>query len=85
MRVVQFAKDGAAELNWMWLPTFIGQNHLVLRELGNVWDDKFAGKLEHTEQSLDMLHEFTLDWFQEKFKIEGLRAYLAGISNVTED
>jgi hypothetical protein len=84
MRLVQFAKDGAVELNWMWLPTFIGQNQLVLRELGKAWTEKFKGQLELTEMSLDIIHEFTLDWLQEKFKIPGLRQYLSAIVDVQE-
>jgi len=84
MRLVQVADDGAVELNWMWLPTFIGQNHFILKELEHVWNAKFLGKLEPTEKGLDALHEFTLDWLQEKFKLPGLREYLSAIEKVPQ-
>jgi hypothetical protein len=84
MRLVSFAEDGAVELKWMWLPTFIGQNHPVMANLQQTWKEKFKGKLPMTEASLGILHEFTLDWLQEKFHIKGLREYLAAIANVQE-
>ena len=82
MLTVQLAKDGALELNWMWLPTFIGQNYMVMRELEKVWKEKFAGKLEATEDGLHEIHEFTLGWLCDKFKIEGLGHYLRALSFV---
>ncbi len=84
MLTVQLAADGALELNWMWLPTFIGQNYMVMRELEKVWKEKFAGKLQATEEGLREVHEFTLKWLCEKFKIEGLGAYLRAIENVVQ-
>jgi len=82
MLTVQLAKDGALELNWMWLPTFIGQNYPVMRELEKVWRSQFAGKLKLNEEGLREAHEFTLKWLCDKFKINGLGEYLRAIENV---
>lgn len=85
MRVIQVAKDGAIELSWMWLPTFIGQNYLVLKELGTAWEQKFPQGVQNTAEGLDEMHEFTIQWLCEKFPIEGLEPYLRAITNVQED
>lgn len=84
MLTVQLAKDGALELNWMWLPTFIGQNYPVMRELEKAWKETFTGKLRLNEEGLKEAHEFTIRWLSEKFKINGLGAYLRAIENVVQ-
>lgn len=84
MRVIQVAKDGAIELSWMWLPTFVGQNYLILRELGRVWEAQFPDGVAHTPEGLDEMHEFTINWLCEKFPIPGLYTYLKGIERVEE-
>lgn len=83
MRLVHIAKDGAVELNWMWLPTFIGQNYMVLRELQKVWMEKFRNAPK-TEATLDIIHDFTIGWLFEKFPMPGLDKYLKAIENVRE-
>lgn len=89
MLVVQMAKDnsGALELNWMWLPTFIGQNYAVMRELENVWREKFSGTTftaETEKSTLTHIHDFTIQWLCERFKIPGLDKYLHAIANVAQ-
>jgi hypothetical protein len=68
----------------MWLPTFIGQNYLVLKELGKAWEEKFPQGVQNTPEGLDEMHEFTIKWLCEKFPIEGLEPYLHAITNVKE-
>lgn len=87
MFVVQMAKDnsGALELNWMWLPTFIGQNYAVMRELEKVWRERFTGVSftpETEETTLRRIHDFTIQWLTERFKINGLKEYLSAIENI---
>jgi hypothetical protein len=84
MRVIHVAKDNAIELSWMWLPTFIGQNYGVLKELGKAWEDEFPKGVAITPESLDAMHEFTIDWLCKKFYIAGLYKYLKAIENVEE-
>lgn len=84
MRVIQVAPDGAIELSWMWLPTFIGQNYQVTKELGDAWKDQYPEGLPNTSEGLDEMHFFTIKWLTEKFAIEGLAEYLSGIGNIKE-
>jgi hypothetical protein len=83
MRLVNLAKDGAVELNWMWLPTFIGQNYLVLKELEKIWRQNF-NKAPRTNETLDAISDFTVRWLCDKFKIPGLDKYLEGLKYVME-
>ena len=80
MRVIQIAKDGMFELNYMWLPTFIGQNFYVQKQLGEALDKRF-GKTPGTE---DEIEEWTIQWLTDKFKIPGLADYLKGLHKVME-
>jgi hypothetical protein len=85
MRLVHIADDGVLELNWMWLPTFIGQNHGLQQLLGAAWREKWPNGFVYTEEMLDEVHQFTLDWFANKIHIPGFREYLAAISQVKEE
>jgi hypothetical protein len=85
MRVVQVAKDGALELNWMWLPTFIGQNHMVCKELAGVWREWYPRGFPVTEEALDEIHDKTIEWFAQRFKIEGLGDYLHAIECIEQE
>lgn len=85
MRVIQVTKDGAIELNWMWLPTFIGQNFMVLKELEKFWKARFEKGVLFTEENLDEVHQITVDWLCEKFKIEGLKQYIEGLKHITQE
>jgi hypothetical protein len=84
MRVIQIAKDNAIELSWMWMPTFIGQNYAVLKELGKAWEERFPAGIAVTTENLDEMHEFTIKWLCGKFNINGLYEYLKAIENVEE-
>jgi len=85
VRFIQVVKDGAIELSWMWLPTFIGQNYMVLKELGSAWKERYPGGIGYTSGNLDEMHEFTINWLCEKFRIPGLCDYLKAIENVKEE
>lgn len=85
MLVVQVAKDGALELNWMWLPTFIGQNFAVCKELASVWKGWYPNGFLATEENLQEIHAKTIEWFSKKFNIEGLDEYLHAIELVVQE
>jgi|WetSurSiteA1Bulk_404760.scaffolds.fasta_scaffold74190_2 hypothetical protein len=87
MLAVQMAKDkgGILELNWMWLPTFIGQNYAVMRELEKVWAERYKGisfTPETEEQTLRQIHDFTIQWLSDRFKIPGLKSYLEALESI---
>lgn len=84
MRLVHVAEDGALELNYMWLPSFIGTNFYLQVKLKSAWKRMFPDGVPNDERSLDEVHERTIDWFCEQLPIKGLRSYLSAISNIEE-
>lgn len=84
MRVINFS-NGVLELNFMWLPTFIGQNYHVMRQLQDDWRKEFGTQTLATGMALNTIHLWTIDWLCTKFPIAGLREYLKAIENVKED
>lgn len=80
MRFVQFT-DGVLELNFMWLPTWLGMNAKFKRELEKELADKFRGR---TTAEMDAIHEEVIDYIIEKYPLPGLRDYLDGIKFVDE-
>ena len=84
MRVVHF--DEATKtvvLNFMFLPTFIGQNPIVQKELKTEMTKLFAGELA-TEKLMDQIHHWVITWLQAKFNIPGLDDYLRAIEKVQD-
>ncbi len=86
MRVIQQYKDNPNiyEIAWMWLPTFIGQNTALLGELDHVLGARFPPPVEISEEVLDEIHNFVIDWICEKLNIPGLDLYLKGLEHVGE-
>ena len=78
MRIVQRSKSDPTclELSWMWLPTFIGQNVALLKDLDKAMSKEFPPPLELDDVVLDKIHDFAVSWIQEKLKIAGLDQYL---------
>ena len=86
MRAIQVSKDGAIELNWMFLPTFVGQNYAVLKELGEFWKKAYPEGILFSDSDLDELSDLTLVWLSERFPaIIGLLPYLQAIKHVEQD
>jgi hypothetical protein len=84
MRVVQIAHDGAIELCWMWLPTFIGNNYGLQKEIGEAWKRQFPSGVRGDEDGLEAMHQFTIAWLQQRLNIPGLEDYLRAIENVQD-
>lgn len=83
MRLVSMHEDGVLELNWMWLPVFIGQNHGLMRAMELEWKRVFGGTpLLSTDAVLDQIHDWTIKWLCEHMPIDGLEKYLRGIENI---
>lgn len=84
MRVVHFdASAGRVTLNFMFLPTFIGQNPIIQKELQKELAKMFAGKTV-TPWLLDEVHNWTIQWLKNKFQITGLDDYLRAIEKVQD-
>lgn len=79
MRLIQLTSEGRLELNYMWLPTWLGLNGATLKELETVVGVKVKG-LEATEQNLDAINVVVLDAIVSRFpELTGLHDYLDGL------
>jgi len=88
MRIIDYDfQTGRLEVRWMWLPTFIGQNTAIMRELEIAGQAKWCGKASPVDEDdvfLARVEEWVIDWLCKRFPIEGLKEYLAGIKHVQE-
>ena len=71
------------EVQWMWLPTFIGQNVALMKELELELNKTFQKRLA-TEATLNAVHVQIISWLDKKLHIPGLVEYLEGIKYVQE-
>jgi hypothetical protein len=87
MRLIQQHKDNdkILEVAWMWLPTFIGQNTALLGELDHALSVRFPPPLEVSDELLDEIHRFVIDWICGKLNIDGLWHYLRAIEEVNNE
>lgn len=86
MRVVNPCREDptVVELNFMWLPTFIAQNPIILKELKADLERCFLRE-QLTEETLWAMHHSVIRWLQVKFPFEGLGDYLHAIEEVKDD
>lgn len=82
MRAVVATDSGVLEINWMWLPTFVGLNAALKAEL----EKELAAKLEGaelTEASLDRAHMLVVQYLEKKFPaLKGIENYLDALKYV---
>lgn len=81
MRCVQLVDEGVLELNYMWLPTWIGQNSTLKKEIEVVLKGKILGR-PATEEVLDEAAALVVSYLSNKYQIEGLFDYLDGLKFV---
>jgi len=74
-------KPGAYEVDWAWMPFIIAANADLIAEVDKKLAEEFSGK-NPTPDIEDKMHEMVLDLICEKYKFEGLRDYLAGVTKV---
>lgn len=79
MRLVQLTAPGRVEVNFMWMPTWLGMN----KEVKDVIEKELAPLLigkEATEELLDAVNDQLLALLERRYStIRGLRDYLDGI------
>ena len=79
MRAVVHVAEGVLELNFMWLPTAIGMNSLLKKELEASLASKLQG-LPLDEPTLDKAHELVVEFLVQKLpEVKGLARYLDGL------
>lgn len=83
MRLTSRTAQGELSLNWLWLPTVIGHNVLLVKQLDAAMGDKFYGR-ELNEELLDEMDSFLKDRIVEMFPSStGLREYLDALNGVS--
>jgi hypothetical protein len=82
VRVVHRTEPGVIELNWMWLPTWIGMNQQLTRELNEELSRHIVGR-PLTDETLDDISEIIVNYLEDRYPhLEGLRDYLDGLKFV---
>lgn len=82
MRVVVPTATGVLELNWQWLPTWLGVNGVIRREMQDAIAKKVEGK-PMTQEVLDEAQEEVIAFLEERFPaIEGMRQFLDALKYI---
>jgi len=82
MRLVHLTAPGRLELNFMWMPTWLGINKTAKEAIEAELTSKVAG-LPATEDNLDAINDLVLEVLAIKYeRVEGLRDYLDGLKFV---
>ena len=84
MRAVVRFEEGALGLNSMWLPTWIGMNTALVKELEDHLAKSFLGH-PLSRDTLDRANRSVIDLLVQKFpQLHGLGDYLDGLKFVEE-
>lgn len=82
MLLVQRTELGHVELNWSWLPTWVGMNTALLREIEEAVAPKVLGR-PMSDSLLEEMHLLVIDFLKQKYShIEGIDDYLDGLKFV---
>lgn len=82
MRLVIAVEPSVVELNYTWLPTWLGLNTPIKTELEDAISKHLIGKVLNDE-TLDTAHDLVVQFFKERFpNIEGLGDYLDALKFV---
>lgn len=83
MRFVIQTEPNVVELNWMWLPTFIGMHSGFKAEMEDHFLKKFKGR-NVTPAILDEIHQEIISFLLEKYPRKGLEKYLDAVKFVED-
>ena len=83
MRTIIVSGRGAVEVNWSWLPTWIGMNSSLIKEIEVALSPTLLGQSLNTEV-LDKANTLLIDFLVKKFKVPGLFDYLDGLKYISE-
>lgn len=82
MRLVVATDPGVLELNWMWLPTWLGHNMPLRQQMEKELSKLVQGR-PMTDAFLDEVHQLVVDFLCKSFPdLVGLRDYLDSIKFV---
>lgn len=76
---------GTLSLNYMWLPTFVGMNGQLIKEIEEYVAPFLLGK-ELTDETLEQAGDAVISFLSSKFPhIKGIYEYLDGLKYVETD
>jgi hypothetical protein len=81
MRVIHLIDGNTVELNYMWLPTWIGQNAQFKKQLEGALREKIEG-MDLTDENLDKIHDMVVEYIVANYQIPGLFEYIDGLKFV---
>lgn len=82
MFAVVCPEEGVMELNYMWLPTWIGMNTALLRDLEEKVQEAVLGI--PADQAEEVGHKVLVDTLEQRFpELVGLRNYLDSLRQVS--
>jgi hypothetical protein len=85
MRLIVQIEPGVAEVNWTWLPSWLGLNSMFLKQLGEHLKPQLLN-LRLDQGTLDLGHELAKNYIVSCFpNIEGLAGYLDAIRLVKDE
>ena len=85
MKIVQRTGPGEVGLNYMWLPTWIGMNGALIKEIEQYIAPLLVGK-PLTDEVLDEAGEAVVRFLSNKFpNLKGIFEYLDGLKYVETD
>ena len=84
MRLTVQTEPGVIELNFMWLPTWIGMNNLIKKEIEEKVGVLFLSRVIN-DTTLDELDEAIIEMLQAKFPSIHFEDYLRALKHVRQD
>lgn len=82
MRLIVATGPETVELNYMWLPTFLGVDTSLKQHIEEEVSPLLVGK-DMSDETLDAAHEAVIDIIEKKYPgLEGLRDYLDAVKFV---
>ena len=85
MKTVVCTSPGVMEVNYMWLPCWLGMNSMLMEELNQHVAKSGVVGLPASEAE-EKAHEVAVDFLVARYpRLKNLRQYLNSISEVTDD
>ncbi len=78
MRAVILTDPGTLEVNWQWLPTWVGINQQLMKKLEQEITPLVKGKAL-TDSDLDMVNDKVIEVITRECPLPGVRDYLDGL------
>jgi hypothetical protein len=78
MRTVVMTDPGVLEVNWAWLPTWVGMNQQLIKQIEQELAPLVEGQFV-TEEILDQASEKVIELIAKECPLEGVRDYLDGL------